>query len=140
MGGTLPPVVLSTCAGWPICTGPVTTTTTETPISCATIVSESESGYSSKISVASSSMAASGTNYPPGLTIANAATTGSVPSSAASVTATTTPATTSAGTAAGASSSGNGGTNLGSGAVVSNVFLPVVVALGAGLLGVAAYL
>lgn len=63
VGGTIAPLQLSTCAGWPICTGPVTTTTTSTPISCATIIPYPTSDYSSLISSADSSMSASGTHF-----------------------------------------------------------------------------
>ncbi|KAF2120052.1 hypothetical protein BDV96DRAFT_317968 [Lophiotrema nucula] len=60
VGGTLS-LYLSTYGGWPICTGPVTTHTTFTPLSCATVI-PSDSDYSSHVSEASASLSASGTN------------------------------------------------------------------------------
>lgn len=63
VGGKIPPLTLSSCAGWPICTGPVTVTTTSQPISCATIIPLSASDYSSLVASASSSLGASGTKY-----------------------------------------------------------------------------
>ena len=64
VGGILPPVIVSTCAGWPVCTGPVTTTTTDTPVSCATIITYTDGAvYTSEVEAASSSIAASGTVY-----------------------------------------------------------------------------
>ena len=61
--GGIPQLTLSSCAGWPVCTGPVTITTTSKPISCATIIPVTISDYSSIIASASSSLAASGTHY-----------------------------------------------------------------------------
>ncbi|KAJ9607147.1 hypothetical protein H2200_008219 [Cladophialophora chaetospira] len=63
VGGTLAPVVLSTCPGWLVCSGPATTTTTHTPLSCATIISATDSDYSSKVIEASKSLQASGTHF-----------------------------------------------------------------------------
>ncbi|KAI0376962.1 hypothetical protein F5Y04DRAFT_285380 [Hypomontagnella monticulosa] len=62
VGGTIDPPVLSVCEGWPICQGPTTTTWSQTPISCATIVTDGPS-YSALVSSAESSMKASGTHF-----------------------------------------------------------------------------
>lgn len=81
VGGAAALVLLSTCARWPVCTGPVmrasfllrrisaltqcwvTTTTTSTPMSCATVLNFADNDYSQLASEASVSMAASGTKY-----------------------------------------------------------------------------
>jgi len=109
----------------------VTTTTTETPISCVTIVDATDSQYTSKVDAASSSMAASGTHYSSGLTIANAVT--DAPSTGATATSNAGSATTSSAVAASAGSTGS------SDAAVS-AFVPVMGTIGAAILAVAAVL
>ncbi|KAI0107929.1 hypothetical protein F4776DRAFT_414899 [Hypoxylon sp. NC0597] len=62
VGGKVDPPFLSVCEGWPICQGPTTTTWTQTPLSCATIVTDGPD-YDAQISSASESLQESGTNY-----------------------------------------------------------------------------
>ncbi|OTA96825.1 hypothetical protein M434DRAFT_362454 [Hypoxylon sp. CO27-5] len=62
VGGKVDPPFLSVCEGWPICQGPTTTTWTQTPLSCATIVTDGPH-YDAQISSASASLQDSGTNY-----------------------------------------------------------------------------
>ncbi|KAH8812410.1 hypothetical protein F5884DRAFT_750719 [Xylogone sp. PMI_703] len=61
VGGVAPTPYLSVCEGWPICRGPVTTTYTAPPLSCATFVTEA-SDYPEVISKVKESLSASGTN------------------------------------------------------------------------------
>jgi hypothetical protein len=62
VGGTLPPVVVSSCPGWPLCTGPATTSQSYGPLSCATNIPYTASNYDELISSASKSLEASGTH------------------------------------------------------------------------------
>ncbi|KAI1409812.1 hypothetical protein F5Y13DRAFT_202980 [Hypoxylon sp. FL1857] len=62
VGGKVDPPFLSVCEGWPICQGPTTTTWTQTPLSCATIVTDGPD-YDAQVSSASASLQASGTNF-----------------------------------------------------------------------------
>ncbi|KAI9747710.1 MAG: hypothetical protein M4579_007406 [Chaenotheca gracillima] len=62
VGGDIPKPTLSTCPGWPMCTGPATVTPTTAPLSCATVIPMSTSGYESLVSAASESLAKSGTH------------------------------------------------------------------------------
>lgn len=56
-------VGLSSCAGWPICTGATTQSGLVAPLSCASVLDPDDDDYKSKASEASSSMDASGTVY-----------------------------------------------------------------------------
>ncbi|KAI1137568.1 hypothetical protein F5Y05DRAFT_74710 [Hypoxylon sp. FL0543] len=61
VGGKVDEPHLSVCEGWPLCQGPTTTTWTQTPLSCATVVTDGPD-YDAQISSASASLQASGTN------------------------------------------------------------------------------
>jgi len=61
VGGVLPPLTLSVCAGWPICTGSTTVTPTTPPLSCVTYVAATGSDWNSIASSYSASLEKSGT-------------------------------------------------------------------------------
>ncbi|KAF2816587.1 uncharacterized protein BDZ99DRAFT_566399 [Mytilinidion resinicola] len=62
VGATPQSVLLSSCPGWPICTGPATTSQTISPLSCATDIPLTADNYDSLMASASSSLKESGTN------------------------------------------------------------------------------
>jgi hypothetical protein len=68
VGGTLAPLTLSVCAGWPICTGPTTVTQTNTPLSCVTNVPMLVSNWDASASSYSASLAQSGADFKTTLT------------------------------------------------------------------------
>ncbi|KAJ4300852.1 hypothetical protein N0V90_002940 [Kalmusia sp. IMI 367209] len=64
VGATLVDINLSTCPGWPLCTGPATASQEpQPPLSCAEVIPVTASDYDEKISKASASLEASGTHY-----------------------------------------------------------------------------
>jgi hypothetical protein len=65
VGGVLADKPISTCEGWPMCgTNKPTTTFSQPPLSCATVIpANNNADFTSKCSAASSSLASSGTNY-----------------------------------------------------------------------------
>lgn len=63
VGGTVGPLILSTCDWWPICRGPATTTAGRGPLRCVTMVSVADANYKDIIGSAEASMTASGTKY-----------------------------------------------------------------------------
>ncbi|KAF2099001.1 hypothetical protein NA57DRAFT_56631 [Rhizodiscina lignyota] len=86
VGGTLAPVVVSSCPGWPQCTGPATTSQEHKPLSCATDIPFTASDYSQQVASASSSLKASGTQIRTTITGAGDASAGSTATGAASST------------------------------------------------------
>ena len=112
VGGTIQPLTLSDCDGWPVCQGPVTVTQTSEPLSCATVIPVTDSNYDSLISSASASLKNSGTHYQTTLA-GGASMTGTPPSASAGSSITSPPSSASAtGSAAGSSPSTGGSAQL----------------------------
>ena len=126
VGGVLTPPHLSNCPGWPICSGPSTTTQHTSPLSCATLIPVSDNSYSDLVASASASLQQSGTHIQTTIT---------GPITAAPQTSL---GSNSGGTATDSSNgSSSGGQTSTDGAVG---LAAEVVAIGVGLLGVAALL
>ncbi|KAF2101292.1 hypothetical protein NA57DRAFT_72734 [Rhizodiscina lignyota] len=143
VGGHNNPLVISPCPGWPVCTGPTTTSQQSNLLSCATFIPATDDNYSDLVSSASVSLQKSGTNIRTTLGVNNNAK--------------STPAPTSTGSSGGSASTGSGITqsqSQGSGSSASFVqsqsqsqstgaAVPVVVELGAiaaGIFGAAVLL
>lgn len=112
VGGTVQGPHLSTCKGWPICSGSATTTVTPKPLSCATAITWTSGGenseYYSLVSKASESLDASGTHYQTTIGVTGGAAASSAGPSATASTGGSASSTTSASGTQSTSSNGSG--------------------------------